>query len=176
MRPVQWIPAGIAVACIALGGFAVMRTRPSQSAAGSGRSSLPPSGTAEPAVPDLSPPVATVMPRAAGAAVSELLAGQQAYVAGDVEGAIERLQAAVDGNPDDPRALNDLGQALVRAGHARDATQHLDRAMRRPDGLALEASRRPRDAAAAYMRYLELKPDAPEADKVKAHLADISHP
>jgi len=28
MRPVQWIPAGVAVACIALGGFAVMRTRP----------------------------------------------------------------------------------------------------------------------------------------------------
>jgi len=26
------------------------------------------------------------------------------------------------------------------------------------------------------MRYLELEPDAPEADKVKAHLADISHP
>jgi len=125
------------------------------------------------------------MPRAAGAAVSELLAGQQAYAAGDVEGAIERLQAAVDGNPDDPRALNDLGQALQASGDLTGAVAGFERAIALAPwqadfqlsyGLALEASRRPRDAAAAYRRYLELEPDAPEADKVNAHLADISHP
>ena len=40
-------------------------------------------------------------------------------------------------------------------------------------GLALEAAKRPHDAAGAYRRYLELEPQAPDAEKVKAHLAEL---
>src|SRR5258705_6660477 len=103
MRPVLWIPTAIVAACIVLGGFAVLRPRPQQPAAGPARSSVPDAGTAEPAVPDVSlPAAAAVTPGAAAAAVSELLAGQHAYAAGDVDGAVQPLQAAGDANPDDP--------------------------------------------------------------------------
>jgi regulator of sirC expression with transglutaminase-like and TPR domain len=40
-------------------------------------------------------------------------------------------------------------------------------------GLALEAASRRSDAAAAYRRYLELEPTAPEAEKVRAHVAQL---
>ena len=164
---------------------------------------------------------------------------------------MQRLQAAVAANPDDARALNDLGQILVRLGRAQEALPYFDRAVRaEPDSwayqfnrarayaqlqqwapavdgirvaarlfpddyatqynpvqkrcrqagiptrrsrptserfssrrgsptsschadLALEAAKRPRDAAEAYRRYLELEPQAPDAEKVKAHLAEL---
>src|SRR5258705_13807208 len=104
MRPVLWIPTAIVAACIVLGGFAVLRPRPQQPAAGPARSSVPAAGTAEPAVPDVSPSAAAAgTPDAAAAAVPELLAGQHAYGGGGVDGADEGRQAAVDTHPDDHR-------------------------------------------------------------------------
>ena len=43
-------------------------------------------------------------------------------------------------------------------------------------GLALEAAARRQDAVAAYRRYLELEPASPDAEKVKAHLAQLESP
>jgi tetratricopeptide (TPR) repeat protein len=186
----------------------------------------------------------------AGAAAFDLIGGQQAYASGNMDVAVERLRAAVDANPNDVRALNDLGQVLVRTGRAREAVAYLDKAVSLksdswtyqfnrarayaqlqewgqavegyraaaqlfPDdyatqynlakalqasgninaalaayekaitlapgqsdfqlsyGLALEAAKRPQDAAGAYRRYLELEPNSPQAEKVRAHLAEI---
>jgi protein O-mannosyl-transferase len=46
-----------------------------------------------------------------------------------VAGALQGFQAAVDADPDNPTALNNLGQVLVRSGRAREAIPHLDRAV-----------------------------------------------
>jgi len=61
--------------------------------------------------------------------VSDLIAGQQAYASGNIGASAQQLQKAVDANPNDPRALNDLGQVLVRTGRAREAVAHLDKAV-----------------------------------------------
>lgn len=215
---------------------------------------------ASPAAPSLRPVVSPAAPDALAAAgsapnpaatsVSDVLAGEKAYTAGNLDAAYQRFRAAVDAHPDDGRSLNDLGQVLVRMGRPKDAVTYLDRAAQlSPDtwsyqfnrarayaqlqewgqavegyrtaarlfpddyptqynlakaqqssgdlqgaiasfekaiqlapgqsdfhlsyGLALEAAKRPTDAATAYRRYLELEPQSPEAEKVKAHLAEM---
>ena len=55
-------------------------------------------------------------------------AGAAAYHKGDFAGALERFEQAVDKNPDDPGAQNDLGQTLVRLGRPREALPHFVRA------------------------------------------------
>jgi tetratricopeptide (TPR) repeat protein len=55
--------------------------------------------------------------------------GLAAYARGDVSGSIEQFMAAVDADPPNAQALNNLGQALVRAGRAREAIPHFDRAV-----------------------------------------------
>jgi tetratricopeptide (TPR) repeat protein len=251
-RPILWKTVAAVAACLAVGGFAVVLT---------GGSSQPTRAATSPMVavsrvPDRSPArSAALSPAAAnsdpaGAAASDLVAGQQAYASGKMDAAADRLQSAVDANPNDVRALNDLGQVLVRTGRAREAVAYLDKAASlKPDswtyqfnrarayaqlqewgqavegyraaaqlfpddyathynlakalqasgninaalaayekaialapgqsdfqlsyGLALEAAKRPEDAATAYRRYLELEPNSPQAEKVRAHLADI---
>ena len=55
---------------------------------------------------------------------------------------MERLQAAVDANPNDVRALNDLGQVLVRTGRAKDSVGYLDKAVSlKPDSWAYQFNR-----------------------------------
>lgn len=179
-----------------------------------------------------------------------IIPGQVAYASGDMTGAVQNFEHAVDANPDDPDALNNLAQALVRTGRARDAVPYLDRAIAlEPDiwayhfnraralaqledwrgavagyrdaltlfpddyatqynlakaqqkngdldaaiegferaiqlapgqadfhlshGLALEAAQRPKDAAAAYRRYLELAESPADADKVKERIVHL---
>jgi tetratricopeptide (TPR) repeat protein len=55
--------------------------------------------------------------------------GVTAYAKGDVAGSIEQFMAAVDADPHNAQALNNLGQALVRGGRARDAIPYFDRAI-----------------------------------------------
>lgn len=87
----------------------------------------------------------------AAVAVSDLLAGQKAYASGNIAAAAQRLQAAADANPNDPRALNDLGQVLVRSGRARDATPYLDKAVQlAPDSWTYQFNR-----ARAYAQLQE---------------------
>ena len=55
--------------------------------------------------------------------------GLAAYATGDVSGSIEQFTAAAEADPSNAQALNNLGQALVRAGRAREAIPHFDRAV-----------------------------------------------
>lgn len=52
-----------------------------------------------------------------------------AYNSGDIAAAQAKLTEAVLNDPNDARALDHLGQVLVRAGKARDAIQYFDRAI-----------------------------------------------
>ena len=67
---------------------------------------------------------------------------------GDVNGAIDEFQRAINlapGEPDFPLAL----------------------------GSALESARRPGDAVSAYRRYLELQDSGPTAEKVKQRIQEL---
>jgi tetratricopeptide (TPR) repeat protein len=55
--------------------------------------------------------------------------GVAAYARGDVAGSIEQFMAAVEADPKNAQALNNLGQALVRAGRAREAIAYFDQAI-----------------------------------------------
>jgi tetratricopeptide (TPR) repeat protein len=55
--------------------------------------------------------------------------GVAAYAKGDVAGSIEQFMAAVEADPKNAQALNNLGQALVRAGRAREAIPYFDQAI-----------------------------------------------
>jgi tetratricopeptide (TPR) repeat protein len=55
--------------------------------------------------------------------------GVAAYAKGDVAGSIEQFMQAVQADPKDAPALNNLGQALVRAGRAREAIPYFDQAI-----------------------------------------------
>ena len=55
--------------------------------------------------------------------------GIAAYARGDVAGSVAQFTSAVEADPNDAQALNNLGQALVRSGRARDAIQYFDRAI-----------------------------------------------
>ena len=245
----------IVAVCIAVGAFSTIMLLggpPTASRPAAAPAAAPASSTAvgTASSPDAPSAAAKFAPDPVATSVSDVLAGEKAYAAGNMEAALQRFQTAVDANPNDVRALNDLGQALVRLGRAKDAVPYLDSVVRlSPDswtyqfnrarahaelkdwgpaiegyraagqlfpddyatpynlakalqasgdlnaaivsyeraiqlapgqsdfqlsyGLALESARRPQDAAAAYRRYLELEPQSPEADKVRAHLAEI---
>ena len=55
--------------------------------------------------------------------------GVAAYAKGDVAGSIEQFMAAVEADPKNAEALNNLGQTLVRAGRAREAIPYFDQAI-----------------------------------------------
>jgi Flp pilus assembly protein TadD len=176
--------------------------------------------------------------------------GAAAYSRGDVTAALDEFSKAVEANPDDPDALNELGQMLVRAGRASEAIPYFDKAVSiagdrwayhfnrarayaelqewpnaiagydeaarlfpddyvtqfnraralqangdlagaiagferaiqlapsEPDfhlshAFALEKAQRPVEAAAAYKQFLALDPRAPQAEKIKARIAQI---
>jgi len=152
-RPIPWKMVGIVTGGVVLVGFAVMLT---------GRSTPPSQPTASapveasqavnaPAPSATSSSKAATAPDPASTAVSELIGGQQAYVSGNVDASVQQLQAAVDANPNDPRALSDLGQVLVRTGRARQAVTYLDKAASlKPDSWAYQFNR-----ARAYAQLQE---------------------
>ncbi len=176
--------------------------------------------------------------------------GLAAYKRGDVAASVDAFAAAVEADPQNVQALNNLGQALVRAGRAREAIPYFDRAIavdeqvwayrfNRAKGyaaleewgraiadyrdaarlfpddyatafnlakalqasgnlsdalteyeraislapgasdfylayaFALESAKRPQDAAATYRRFLELEESAPQAEKIRARIAQL---
>jgi tetratricopeptide (TPR) repeat protein len=142
-RPILWKTVGLVTGCVVLGGVAAMLTvRLTQS-------SRPDTSTAADAshvlnTPARSPSASTTKggPDAASIAASDLIAGQQAYASGNIDASVQQLQAAVDANPNDPRALSDLGQVLVRTGRAREAVTYLDKAVSlKPDSWAYQFNR-----------------------------------
>jgi tetratricopeptide (TPR) repeat protein len=93
---------------------------------------------------------------------------QAAYASGDMAGALEHFTRAVEVNPKDPDALNNLGQVLVRTGQARDALPYYDRAIELEPGIWAYRFNRARaygeleqwgSAVAGYREALELFPD-----------------
>jgi tetratricopeptide (TPR) repeat protein len=56
-------------------------------------------------------------------------AGIAAYNGGDVAAAVTQFTAAIERDPNNAEALNNLGQALVRSGRAREAIPYFDRAI-----------------------------------------------
>jgi Flp pilus assembly protein TadD len=55
--------------------------------------------------------------------------GVASYSRGDFESALSRLEAAATARPDDPEALNNLGQALVRLNRPQEAVRPLEAAV-----------------------------------------------
>lgn len=184
------------------------------------------------------------------AALDASRSGIASYNSGDVASSVTQFSAAVEADPNNAAALNNLGQVLVRTGRAREAIPHFDRAIelsenvwsyhfnrarayaelkqwrqaivgyteaarlfpddyatefnlakaRQADGdlagaiegyaraaelapgqadfrlwqgRALDLAGRAGEATAAYQRFLELEPEGPQAEKVKARLAQI---
>ena len=62
-------------------------------------------------------------------------AGVAAYNNGDVAAAVTQFTAAVERDPNNAEALNNLGQALVRTGRTREAIPNFDRAIAIADGV-----------------------------------------
>lgn len=128
---------GLVLATLVLG----LLARPSQRQGGaSARASLlgaPPSLTV---VAGAVPPGQTdeVVARGARAGTPAFLdakgAAALAYAEGRVEDALAHFQEVLEPNPDDPEALNNVGQVLVRMGRASEALPYLERAASRfPD-------------------------------------------
>lgn len=245
--PILWLPA-VAVCAAVLG--LVLSGLVQRRSAGPA-AAIPPfsSAIATPPLPSsvgssVTPPAPFATP--ATAADSTRL-GASAYDLGKIEESLAHFQDVVTRTPDDPEALNNLGQLLVRSGKPAEAVPYFDRAILLkadtwayqfnrarahglagqwasavtgyraalalfPDdyatqfnlakaleatgdltgaiagyeraivlapgqadfhlshGRALEAAKRVTEAVTAYARFLDLAPDAPEADKVKAHL------
>jgi Flp pilus assembly protein TadD len=68
---------------------------------------------------------------------------------GDEAGAIEQYQKAINLQPDDA-------------------------SFRKALGISYERLQKPSEAAAAYQEYLRLSPAAPDADKVRARIAELT--
>ena len=142
-RPIPWTMVGVASGCVVLAGLAVMLAGDRQSSPSTTptvvEASREPHG---PARSTTSSSRQATAPDPASTAVSDLIGGQQAYVSGNIDASVQQLQAAVDANPNDPRALNDLGQVLVRTGRAREAVAYLDKAVSlKPDSWAYQFNR-----------------------------------
>jgi tetratricopeptide (TPR) repeat protein len=174
-----------------------------------------------------------------------------AYASGDYQTSFAQFEEAVRRNPQDPEALNNLGQVLVKLGRAAEALPHFSRAcainadkwsyrfnlaralgqlnrwddsiasyrqaqqlypddyvttfnlalalhkkgddaeavaeytkavalnpedasFRMALGISYEALQKNQDAAAAYSEYLRLDPSAPDAEKVRARIAQLT--
>jgi Flp pilus assembly protein TadD len=64
--------------------------------------------------------------------------------------------------------------AAVEAFRRAIALQPNDASFHLALGISLEKLPQPSEAAAAYSRYLELSPEAPDAEKVRARIAQLS--
>jgi Flp pilus assembly protein TadD len=107
-------------------------------------------------------------------------------------GILGRMEEAVNGYreaqrlfPNDYATTFNLGLALHRMGDEEAAVEAYKKAIalapndatfRMALGTSLERLQRPRDAAAAYDEYLRLAPSAPDADKVRARIAQLTQP
>ena len=96
--------------------------------------------------------------------------------------AVAGYQRASQLFPSDYATQFNLAKALQASGDVNGAVTAYEKAIAlapgQPDfqlsyGRALEAAARPRDAVAAYRRYLELEPASTEAERVKAHVAQL---
>ena len=91
--------------------------------------------SAEPEVPPVRAPIVrepqTIDPTvlARNKSAESKIAGYAAYSAGNLDAALASFQQAVEQNPEDPEARNNLAQVLVRLNRPGDALMHLDEAI-----------------------------------------------
>ena len=143
-RPIPWKTVGLVTGCVVLGGIAaVVTSRLTQPSQSTNTTSLDASPALNAPKRSTSASTSSVSgPDPATVAVSDLMAGQKAYVSGNIDASVQQLQAAVDANPNDPRALSDLGQVLVRTGRAREAVTYHEKAVSlKPDSWAYQFNR-----------------------------------
>jgi tetratricopeptide (TPR) repeat protein len=109
-----------------------------------------------------------VLPKRAG----ELNRLREDYDRRDLERAIERYEVALERDPDDANAHNNLGHLYLNSGRLPDALRHFERAVRlQPEyaharrnlAIALYRAGQFEPAVVLYKEALELEPDEPEA-------------
>jgi tetratricopeptide (TPR) repeat protein len=101
---------------------------------------------------------------------------------GDMEGAIAKFQRAAEVAPEDSSAFNnwgdvlgvmgDLEGAIAQFAHAREINPK-DPKVQLNYAIALKMLGKPADAADAFERFLDLRPDAANADQVRAEIAAL---
>lgn len=148
---------------------------------------LPPASQAPPVQqapePSQAPPAPAGPPaRDAAAAVRLTEAGLQQARAGNLDQAMALFQQAVEADPQNGQAWNNLGLTLRKKGLLEDAVGAYFKAIEaQPDlavayknlGLALEQVGYLADAAIALRKYCELNPSAPDLASVKATAARL---
>ena len=150
----RWVTAGLVAGSVAVGGFTfvLIHGRPKTAA-------LAKRGAVSTTTPTATPASVQVESEFAGTTVAEvatsgLVAGERAYDSGNLDAALQAYQAAAAANPNDPRALNNLGQVLVRLGRAQDAAPYFDRAVQiEPDSWPYQFNR-----ARAYAQLQQWEP------------------
>ena len=123
---------------------------------------------------------------------SELNGDRWAYVFNRARAAalLERWTESIEGYrraqtlfPDDYVTTYNLALTLHKSGNEEAAVAEYQKAIalapgdggfRRALGISLEKLNRPADAAAAYTEYLKLSPNAPDADKVRERIAQLT--
>lgn len=168
-RP-QWLwgVVGIAIAAFVLTAIGLLTSGSdgTQTAAGGSSTIGTPVTQAPPKMPEPRPIDSVALAKNLGADARR--AGNAAYAMGDFAAALARFQAAVDANPEDPEARNNLAQVLVRQNRAADALPHLDEAVRiNPQtwayrfnrARALAALERWKEAATEYRAAADLFPE-----------------
>ena len=104
-------------------------------------------------------------------------------ILGRMDEAVAGYRAAQQIFPNDYATAFNLGLALHRLGDEAGAVDAYNKAIqldpndasfRLALGTSLERLQRPRDAAAAYDEYLRLAPSAPDAEKVRARIAQLT--
>jgi Flp pilus assembly protein TadD len=140
----RWVTAGIAAGCVAVAGFSfvlVNGARPAPAATTTRAATVSDRPTPVPVRPasDVEAPATEVAPAITAAG---LVGGERAYNSGNFGDSLSAYQSAVAEHPEDPRALNNLGQLLVRLGRAQDAIQYLDKAVQlTPDSWSYQFNR-----------------------------------
>jgi cytochrome c-type biogenesis protein CcmH/NrfG len=102
--------------------------------------------------------------------------------AGRFGDAIRWYREALAIDPARPDVASDLGACLVSAGLPADGLVELDHALRRDPGhrlalynrgIALVRLDRPREAADTWQELLKLHPDDPQAERLRARIAEL---
>jgi Flp pilus assembly protein TadD len=118
--------------------------------------------------PAATAPATTQAPRDPHAFMDASAIAHEAYGSGNFEPALEQFQRAVEKNPRDAEALNNLGQVLVRLGRTAEAVPYFDRAIAlNPDRWAYHFNRARaaglleqwNDCVAGYKRAQQLFPN-----------------
>jgi tetratricopeptide (TPR) repeat protein len=130
--PTQYVVVGGAVAVTGVA-LAMMFGSPQTSAEAQPPVAIASIGGPAAEVPAGTAPAPQPAPTFAG--MDDSREGIAAYNNGDMSAAVEQFTSAVENDPNNAAALNNLGQVLVRTGRAREAIQYFDRAIAIADGV-----------------------------------------